>query len=138
MDIGGIEGLVHISEVAWGRIDDLKSRFNIGDTIEVQIIDIDGNRVSLSIKRLLPDPWAEAVKAYSVGQNVTGEVTRVTPFGAFVKFDPVLDGLVRVSEIVDEGQAPGSILEVGKTYPFKILSIDNAARQIGLSYKQAV
>lgn len=137
MDIGGIEGLVHISEVAWERIDDLKSRFNIGDEIEVQIIEIDGNRVSLSLKRLLPDPWAEAIKAYTVGQVVEGEVTRVTPFGAFVKFDPILDGLVRVSEIVDEGQNPTNVLEVGKSYSFKILSIDNAARQIGLSYKQA-
>lgn len=137
MDIGGIEGLVHISEVAWERIDDLKARFSPGDELKVQIVDIDGNRVSLSLKRLLPDPWAESVKKYEAGQVVEGEVTRVTPFGAFVKFDPVLDGLVRVSEIVDEGQAPTSILEVGKTYPFKILSIDPAARQIGLSYRQA-
>jgi small subunit ribosomal protein S1 len=137
MDIGGIEGLVHISEVAWERIEDLKSRFTVGETLEVQIIEIDGNRVSLSIKRLLPDPWAEAIKSYSVGQIVEGEVTRVTPFGAFVKFDPALDGLVRVNEIVEEGQSPASILEVGKKYHFKILSIDNAARQIGLSFKQA-
>ncbi|HEY1074451.1 MAG TPA: S1 RNA-binding domain-containing protein [Patescibacteria group bacterium] len=137
MDIGGVEGLVHISEVAWERIDDLKSKFAVGDELDVQIIEIDGNRVSLSVKRLLPDPWAEAVKAYNVGQVVTGEVTRVTPFGAFVKFDAVLDGLVRVNEIVDAGQNPTSILEVGKTYSFKILSIDPAARQIGLSYKQA-
>lgn len=137
MDIGGVEGLVHISEVAWERIDDLKSRFNVGDTLEVQIVEIDGNRVSLSLKRLLPDPWVEAIKAYSVGQNVNGEVTRVTPFGAFVKFDPVLDGLVRVNEIVDDSQSPSNVLEVGKSYSFKILSIDPAARQIGLSYKQA-
>lgn len=137
MDIGGVEGLVHISEVAWERIDDLRARFTVGDSLEVQIVDIDGNRVSLSRKRLLPDPWAEAVKKYSVEQVIEGEVTRVTPFGAFVKFDAVLDGLVRVNEIIDEGQSPGSILEVGKTYSFKILSIDPAARQIGLSYKQA-
>lgn len=137
MDLGGIEGLVHISEVAWERIDDLRTRYSVGDELQVQIVDIDGNRVSLSLKRLLPDPWAEAVKAYSVGQVVNGEVTRVTPFGAFVKFDPVLDGLVRVNEIVDEGENPGSVLEVGKRYDFKILSIDPAARQIGLSYKQA-
>ncbi len=137
MDIGNIEGLVHISEVAWERIEDLKARFQIGDSHDVEIIDIDGNRVSLSIKRLLPDPWAEAIKAYSVGQTIQGEVTRVTPFGAFVKFDPVLDGLVRVSEIVEEGQNPTSVLEVGKTYPFKILSIDTGARQVGLSFKQA-
>lgn len=137
MDIGGIEGLIHISEVAWERIDDLRSRFTVGDELEVQIVEIDGNRVSLSLKRLLPDPWAEEIKAYSVGQVVTGEVTRVTPFGAFVKFDPVLDGLVRVAEIADEGENPSEVLEVGKTYPFKILSIDPAARQIGLSYKQA-
>ncbi len=137
MDIGGIEGLVHISEVAWERIDDLRTKYNVGETLDVQIIDIDGNRVSLSVKRLLPDPWAEAIKAYSVGQVVEGEVTRVTPFGAFVKFHPVLDGLVRVNEIVDEGQNPTSVLEVAQSYAFKILAIDPAARQISLSYKQA-
>jgi small subunit ribosomal protein S1 len=137
IDIGGIEGLIHISEVAWERIEDLKSRFHVGEELEVQVIEIDGNRVSLSLKRLLPDPWAEAIKSYEVDQVVEGEVTRVTPFGAFVKFDPVLDGLVRVAEIVDEGENPGSTLEVGKKYPFRILSIDHAARQIGLSYKKA-
>ncbi len=137
MDIGGIEGLVHISEVAWERIDDLKTRFNVGDSVKVQIIEIDGNRVSLSIRRLLPDPWAEAVKEFEVGQTVKGEVTRVTPFGAFVKFHPVLDGLVRVNEIVEGEENPATVLTVGETYPFKILSIDPAARQIGLSYKQA-
>ncbi len=137
MDLGGIEGLVHISEVAWERIDDLRSKFTVGDDLKVQIVDIDGSRVSLSLKRLLPDPWSESVKAYKVDQIVEGEVTRVTPFGAFVKFDPVLDGLVRVGEIVDEGENAASVLEVGKTYSFKIISIDPAARQIGLSYKQA-
>lgn len=137
MDIGGVEGLIHISEVAWERIDDLRSKFTIGDDLKVQIVDIDGSRVSLSLKRLLPDPWSESVKAYKVDQIVEGEVTRVTPFGAFVKFDPVLDGLVRVGEIVEEGENAASVLEVAKTYSFKIISIDPAARQIGLSYKQA-
>lgn len=137
LDIGGVEGLVHISEVAWERIDDLKSRYNVGDSVDVQIIDIDGNRVSLSVKRLLPDPWAEAIKAYSAGQVITGEVTRVTPFGAFVKFDTVLDGLVRVAEIIEGDENPSSVLEVGKKYSFKILAIDVPARQISLSYKQA-
>ncbi len=138
IDIGGIEGLAHISEVAWERIDDLKAKYSVGQEVEVQIIDIEGSRVSLSIKRLLPDPWAEAIKSYTVDQIVDGQVTRVTPFGAFVKFDPVLDGLVRVSEIVnEEGQNPGEVLEVGSTYKFKILAIDPAARQISLSYKQA-
>ncbi len=137
MDIGGVEGLVHISEVAWERIDDLKTRFKVGDNLKVQIIEIDGTRVSLSLRRLLPDPWAEAVKEFTVDQVVEGEVTRVTPFGAFVKFHPVLDGLVRVSEIVDGEENPANVLEVGQKYPFKILSIDPAARQIALSYKQA-
>ncbi len=138
MDIGGIEALIHISEVAWERIDDLQTRFTVGDTLEAQIIEIDGSRVSLSLRRLLPDPWAEAVKDFSVGQIVSGEVTRVTPFGAFVKFHSSLDGLVRVNEIVDEGQTPTNVLEVGKNYKFKVISIDQPARQIGLSYKQAL
>ena len=137
VDIGGAEGLVHISEVAWERIEDLKSQFKVGDSLDLQIIDIDGSRVSLSRKRLLPDPWAEAIKKYQEGQIVEGKVTRVTPFGAFVKFDPVLDGLVRVNEILDEGVNPENTLEVGKTYPFKILGIDFPARQVSLSFKQA-
>lgn len=136
LDIGGAEGLVHISEVAWERIDDLKTRFNIGDSVKVQMIDIDGTRVSLSIKRLLPDPWAAAVTNYEEGNIVYGEVTRVTPFGAFVKFDTVLDGLVRVAEISNE-EPPVNTLEVGQKANFKILAIDAPARQIGLSYKQA-
>lgn len=139
MDIGSVEGLVHISEVAWERIDDLKTRYSVGDDLEVQIIDIDGSRVSLSVKRLLPDPWARAIKSYEVGNIVNGEVTRVTPFGAFVKFDSVLDGLVRVAEITnDESESVADIIELGSKYNFKIIAIDEPARQIGLSYKQAI
>lgn len=141
MDIGGVEGLIHISEVAWERVDDLKTRYSVGDDLEVQIIDIDGSRVSLSIKRLLPDPWATAIKSYEEGNIVNGEVTRVTPFGAFVKFDSVLDGLVRVGEITsgEEDTTPvADILHVGSRYNFKIVAIDEPARQISLSYTQAL
>lgn len=139
VDIGnGVEGLIHISEVAWERIDNLADRFKPGDEIEVQIIEIDGNRVSLSLKRLLPDPWLESANEYVEGQIVEGEVTRVTPFGAFVKLNPMIDGLVRVAEIVTEGQSPNAVLTVGQKYPFKIISIDKASRQIALSYKQAL
>jgi len=130
--------LIHISEVAWERIDNLADRFKPGDEIEVQIIEIDGNRVSLSLKRLLPDPWLESANEYAEGQIVEGEVTRVTPFGAFVKLNSMIDGLVRVAEIVTEGQSPNAILTVGQKYPFKIISIDKASRQIALSYKQAL
>lgn len=138
VDIGnGIEGLVHISEVAWERIDSLNGRYKPGDEVEVQVIDIDGSRVSLSIKRLLPDPWVEAAKNYHEGQIVEGEVTRVTPFGAFVKFDPAIDGLVRIAEITDNAESANSVLAAGQKYPFKILTIDSGSRQIALSYKQA-
>lgn len=141
VEIGGIEGLVHISEVSWERVEDLRKLYKPGDKVAVEVIAVDDQRVSLSIKRLLVDPWLESVKKYEVGKRVEGTVTRITQFGAFVRLDPVIEGLVHVSEIIDRESEPQQtieqILEAGKVYPFIILSIDPAAHRIALSHRSA-
>lgn len=141
VDIGELEGLVHISEVSWDRVADLRKIYKPGDKARVEVIGVEENRVSLSIKRLQPDPWQEAVKAYSAGGQVEGTVTRITPFGAFVRLDPVVEGLVHISEVIDRDREPEQTvdryLKIGENYPFVILSIDAPAHRIALSYRSA-
>jgi small subunit ribosomal protein S1 len=103
----------------------------------VLVVSTADNRVSLSIKRLLPDPWQEAASKYKVGDIVKGAVTRVTPFGVFVRLDSDIDGLVHISEISQERITdPGTILHMGETFDFKIISIDPDQHRLGLSYKR--
>ncbi len=131
-----IEGLVHISEVSWSRISDLSKLFKVGDELETMIISIDDGRISLSVKRLLPDPWVKAASKYKVGDEVSGEVTKITPFGAFVSLDPEIDGLVHISELSkDHVIDPSQIVELGKNYQFKIISIEPESHRLGLSLK---
>ncbi len=138
VDLGdGLEGLIHISEIAWERIMDLKNRFKPGDEIEAMVLSVDRGRVSLSVKRLTPDPWVEAAKKYKVGDKVKGAVTRVTPFGAFVKLDDVIDGLVHVSELADEKVVdPSQVVKTGAEYEFRIISIEPDTHRLGLSLRQ--
>lgn len=132
-----LEGLVHISEIAWGRVTDIAAIYNVGDTVKVLVVSTADNRVSLSMKRLLPDPWQEAAAKYKVNDNVKGTVTRVTPFGVFVRLDNEIDGLVHISEIANERITdPGTILHMGETFEFKIISIDPTQHRLGLSYKR--
>jgi small subunit ribosomal protein S1 len=131
-----IEGLVHISEVSWSRVTDLNKIFKVGDEVETMIISVDDGKISLSIKRLLPDPWVKAASKYKVGDVVRGEVTKITPFGAFVSLDEEIDGLVHISELSsDHVLDPGSIVELGKEYQFKIISIEPDSHRLGLSLK---
>ncbi|MEI6477371.1 MAG: S1 RNA-binding domain-containing protein [bacterium] len=132
-----LEGLVHISEIAWGRVTDINSLYAIGDKVKVLVVSTADNRVSLSIKRLLKDPWQEAASKYKVGDIVKGAVTRVTPFGVFVRLDSDIDGLVHISEISNERITdPGTILHLGEPFSFKIISIDPDQHRLGLSYKR--
>lgn len=132
-----LEGLVHISEIAWGRVTDIASLYTIGDIVKVLVVSTADNRVSLSIKRLLPDPWQEAASKYKIGDTVKGNVTRVTPFGVFVRLDSDIDGLVHISEISQERITdPGTILHLSETFEFKIISIDPEQHRLGLSYKR--
>lgn len=131
-----IEGLVHISEVSWSRVTDLSRLFKVGDEVETIIISVDDGRVSLSIKRLLSDPWVKAASKYKVGNVVKGEVTKITPFGAFVSLDEEIDGLVHISELsLDHVIDPGQVVELGKEYKFKIISIEPESHRLGLSLK---
>ncbi len=131
-----IEGLVHISEVSWSRVTDLSKIYKVGDQVDTMIISVDDGKISLSIKRLLPDPWVKAASKYKVGDVVKGEVTKITPFGAFVSLDEEIDGLVHISELSsDHIIDPGQIVELGKEYQFKIISIEPDSHRLGLSLK---
>jgi len=131
VDIGGIEALVHISQVAWQRINNLKDHYKIAQEIEAEIVNIDGARVSLSMKKLLPDPWNTEVKALKLGSKVRGEVTKITPYGAFVKLSPNLEGLFHVSQL-EEGQDIKELIETGKNYDFEVTAIEPELRKISL------
>lgn len=134
VSLGDVEGLIHISEVAWEHIDDLKAKFKVGDKVKVRIISMDNNRISLSIKALLVDPWIKSVEKYEIGTQVTGEVTRITPFGAFVSLGEV-GGLVHISELGDKVTTPSEVLEVGKSYQFKVISVEPELHKLSLTMK---
>jgi small subunit ribosomal protein S1 len=131
-----VEGLVHISEVSWSRVTDLNKLFKVGDTIKVMVIAVEDGRLSLSLKKLANDPWTDAAKKYKVNEIVSGTVTKITPFGAFVSLDEQIDGLVHVSELSDQHVVdPGQVVELGKEYKFKIISIEPDTHRLGLSLK---
>jgi len=133
----GLEGLVHISELAWQRIDNPKDIINVGDTVKAQIISIDGGRISLSIRRLQADPWKEVAKKYTIGDIVEGLVLKLNPFGAFVELDNEIHGLAHISELSwKKIQAPEEVLKVGEKCKFKIVSIEPDHHRLGLSVKQ--
>ncbi|MBX4186784.1 MAG: S1 RNA-binding domain-containing protein [Candidatus Doudnabacteria bacterium] len=132
----GLEGLVHISELAWTRIDHPKDLYKVGQKVQAQVISIDRDRISLSIKRLQPDPWAEAIKKYQVGQIVKGKVNKVMPFGAFVELDPEIYGLVHSVELSsEEVKDPTAVVKVGDEMDFKIISIEPQEHRLGLSLR---
>ena len=132
----GLEGLVHISEIAWGHVKDPADFAKIGDEVEILVIGKDDDKISLSMKRLVPDPWIEASKRYKVGTIVECEVSRITPFGAFVKLDDEINGLIHVTEIADgEGIDVGAILKMSDKVKAKIITIDADEHRVGLSIK---
>lgn len=132
----GLEGLVHISEIAWGHVKDPNDYGKLGDQVEVLVIGKDNDKISLSMKRLVPDPWVEATKKYKVGTVIEGEINRVTPFGAFVKLDDEINGLIHVSEITgDDVNNPTEAVKVGDKVTAKIITIDPDDHRVGLSIK---
>jgi small subunit ribosomal protein S1 len=138
VNVDGVEGLVHISEISWERISDPGKIYKVGDKVDAEIIGIENDRFSLSIKRMTDDPWAEAAKSFSVGDKVEGEVTRITPFGAFVRIHDNIEALVHISELGDGHVAtPSDVVEAAKKYQFTILNIDKATHKIALSLKAA-
>jgi small subunit ribosomal protein S1 len=140
VDLGGLEGLIHISEISWGRVNHPGDVLKSGDAVEVYIISVDraAKRVALSLKRLQPDPWANVAERYQVGQLVTGTITNVVSFGAFVRVEEGLEGLVHVSELA-EGQFlhPRNVVSEGDEVTARILNIDGQHRRLGLSLRKA-
>ncbi len=129
-----LEGLVHISELAWQLIDNPREVVKTGDRIKCQIIGIDDTRVSLSIKALQKDPWSSVEKKYKVGETYDGQVRKINHFGAFVYLDDDIHGLAHVSELLEQnpGKNIEEILEIGKSYKWKILSIEPKEHRMGL------
>lgn len=135
MRFNGLEGLIHISELAWKRIENPEDIVKVGDKVKAKIISIDSSRISLSLKALQRDPWEKKAKKYKVGQMVMGEVTKLSPFGAFVQLDKDIHGLAHISEIIAEGEKLEEVLKIGQKRKFKILSIEPEEHRLGLSVK---
>jgi small subunit ribosomal protein S1 len=132
----GLEGLVHISEIAWGHVKNPADYGKIGDKVDVEVIGVEGDEISLSMKRLVPDPWMEATKKYKIGTIVQGEVNRITPFGAFVKLSDEINGLIHVTEIADPPvKEPGEVLKIGDTVTAKVIAVEPEEHRVGLSIK---
>lgn len=134
VNVEGIEGLVHISEISWERVNNPGDYLKVGQTIEAKIISIDKDRLSLSIKQLTKDPWLDEVEQFNKGDAVEGTVTRITPFGAFVQISPAVEALVHVSEL-GEGDAadPEKVFTLNERKSFTVLDIDKDNRKISLS-----
>lgn len=133
----GLEGLVHISEIAWGHVSDPAKFGKLGDPVQVKVIGVDGDKISLSMKQLTPDPWLEAAKKFTVGTVVEGSINRVTPFGAFLKLGEDINGLIHVSEISSsvQHQDATKVLKVGEHVRAKVIAIEPAEHRISLSMK---
>lgn len=141
VDIGGIEGLVHLSELSWKRINHPSEVLKIGDKVEVVIISIDKEkeRLALSIKRLQPDPWTIIEEIYEIGQLVEANITKLAEYGAFARIqdDYQLEGLIHISEISEEHiKHPNEVLQLSQDVTVRIIRIDSSSRQLGLSIKQ--
>lgn len=138
VNVDGIEGLIHISEISWERVDNPRSYLKVGDKIKAKIIAIDKDRLSLSLKQTTEDPWLEQVKAFKKGSVVEGKITRITPFGAFVQLSPSVEALVHVSEMSDDETIdPEKLFQLNEKKEFKVLDIDTDNRKIALSLKEA-
>ena len=134
INVEGIEGLVHISEISWERVNNPGDYLKVGQTIEAKIISIDKDRLSLSIKQLTKDPWLDEVEQFKSGEAVEGTVTRITPFGAFVQISPAVEALVHVSELGEGDDAdPEKVFTLNERKSFTVLDIDKDSRKISLS-----
>ena len=134
VNVDGIEGLVHISEISWERVNNPSDYVKVGDEIEAKIIAIDKERLSLSMKQLTEDPWLSEVEKLKKGSKVEGTVTRITPFGAFVQISPAVEALVHVSELGEGNDVdPEKVFTLNERKDFKVLDIDKEGRKISLT-----
>ncbi|WP_313356768.1 30S ribosomal protein S1 [Corynebacterium variabile] len=140
VDLGGVDGLVHVSELSWKHIDHPSEVVAVGDevTVEVLDVDLDRERVSLSLKATQEDPWRVFARTHAIGQIVPGKVTKLVPFGAFVRVEEGIEGLVHISELAERHiDVPDQIVTVGQDLMVKVIDIDLERRRISLSLKQA-
>ncbi len=140
IDLGGIDGLVHKSELSWNKVNNPESGYRVGEEVEAEVIDInhERGRISLSIRRLQPDPWHSTVADFNVGDVIDGTVTKLVNFGAFVRVRDGLEGLIHISELSHQRVAhPGDVVHEGQTLKLKIISLDSERHRLGLSLKQA-
>ncbi len=140
IDLGGIDGLVHKSELSWNKVNNPEAGYKVGDEVEAEVIDInhERGRISLSIRRLQPDPWESTVADFKVGDVIDGTVTKLVNFGAFVRVREGLEGLIHISELSHQRVAhPGDVVHEGQVLKLKIISLDSERHRLGLSLKQA-
>ena len=136
IDLGGADGLLHILEISWGRVENPKKVFKVGDVVKTFIKDINGNKIALSMKFEDQNPWNNAAEKYAVGNVVKGVVARMTDFGAFVELDPGVDALLHVSQISSEHvEKPSDVLSVGQEIEAKIVDFNEEEKKISLSIK---
>jgi len=142
VDIGGVDGLLHISDMAWSRVKAAEDVLSVGQQIEVKVLSVDAEtkRISLGLKQLQPEPWDGAAATYTVGQRITGTVTRLMDFGAFVELEPGIEGMIHVSEMswVKKVRKPSDMLKEGDSVEAVVLAVDAAGKRISLGLKQAL
>jgi 4-hydroxy-3-methylbut-2-enyl diphosphate reductase len=141
VDLGGIDGLLHISEISWGKLKHPQEVLAIGDTVKVKILSMNAEKgkISLGLKQTQPEPWTVINETYEVGQVVEGKVVQIKEYGAFVELEPGLDGLVHISEVANKRVTNiAEELEIGQAVAAKILEIDTERKRISLSIKQAM
>lgn len=140
VDLGGVDGLVHISELSWQRIEHPQDVLRVGQDVELLVLNVDPEqrRVGLSLKRLTPDPWSTVEERYQVGQLIGGRVTNVVDFGAFVRVEEGLEGLIHVSELAEGNFLhPRNVVQEGDRVTVRVLSVDGHSRRLGLSLRRA-
>jgi small subunit ribosomal protein S1 len=140
VDLGGVDGLVHVSELSWKHIDHPSEVVEVGQEVDVEVLDVDleRERVSLSLKATQEDPWRQFARTHAINQVVPGKVTKLVPFGAFVRVDEGIEGLVHISELAERHvELPEQVVSVGDDILVKVIDIDLERRRISLSLKQA-
>lgn len=140
VDIGGIDGLLHVTDMAWGRLLNPHDMFKVGDTVQVKVLKLDKEKekVSLGYKQLVPDPWSSVVEIYSVGSKLTGKISSVADYGAFVELEPGVEGLVHVSEMSwsKRSKSPKQMFKAGEEVEVQVLGVDTEDRRISLGMRQ--
>jgi small subunit ribosomal protein S1 len=140
VDIGGLDGLVHVSEIAWERIKHPGEALKVGEQVEVEVLEVipEKERISLSIRKTLPDPWLKAVEGLESGQIIKGKVTRLANFGAFIELRPGVEGLAHISQLADfHVKHPSEVLQEGEEVEVKVIEIKPKNKRISLSIKEA-